>query len=164
MLKGRYELKESLGRGGMGVVHRAYDTVLKCDVAVNTIRDTPDPLALQLFYRECEALAALNHPNIVQILDLGEFEQDGRMRPYFVMPLLQGATLDQLIRNSGSLPVQRSVDVLSQICRGLAAAHERGLVHRDLKPGNIFVMPDDSVEIIDFGVAHMTNAGATGGQ
>jgi serine/threonine protein kinase len=163
-LKGRYELKESLGHGGMGVVYRAYDTVLKCDVAVKTIRDTPDPTALQLFYRECEVLAALNHPNIVQILDLGEFEQEGQMFPYFVMPLLPGATLDRLIKGAGQLTIERSVDVLTQVCRGLGAAHERGLVHRDLKPGNIFVMPDDSVEIIDFGVAHMTSTGATVGQ
>ena len=163
-LKGRYELKESLGHGGMGVVYRAYDTVLKCDVAVKTIRDTPDPTALQLFYRECEVLAALNHPNIVQILDLGEFEQEGQMRPYFVMPLLPGATLDRLIMGAGKLTIERSVDVLTQVCRGLGAAHERGLVHRDLKPGNIFVMPDDSVEIIDFGVAHMTSTGSTVGQ
>lgn len=163
-LKGRYELKESLGHGGMGVVYRAYDTVLKCDVAVKTIRDTPDPTALQLFYRECEVLAALNHPNIVQILDLGEFEQEGQMYPYFVMPLLPGATLDRLIKGPSQLTIDRSVDVLTQVCRGLGAAHERGLVHRDLKPGNIFVMPDDSVEIIDFGVAHMTSAGSTVGQ
>ncbi len=163
-LKGRYELKESLGHGGMGVVYRAYDTVLKCDVAVKTIRDTPDPTALQLFYRECEVLAALNHPNIVQILDLGEFEQEGQMRPYFVMPLLPGATLDRLIKGAGQLTIERSVDVLTQVCRGLGAAHERGLIHRDLKPGNIFVMPDDSVEIIDFGVAHMTSTGSTVGQ
>ena len=163
-LKGRYELKESLGHGGMGVVYRAYDTVLKCDVAVKTIRDTPDPTALQLFHRECEVLAALNHPNIVQILDLGEFEQEGQMFPYFVMPLLPGATLDRLIKGPSQLTIERSVDVLTQVCRGLGAAHERGLVHRDLKPGNIFVMPDDSVEIIDFGVAHMTSTGGTVGQ
>ena len=69
-LKGRYELKEALGRGGMGVVYRAYDAVLKCDVAVKTLREAPDPSALQLFYRECEVLVALNHPNIVPILGL----------------------------------------------------------------------------------------------
>src|SRR5277367_4715343 len=86
-LKGRYDLKESLGQGGMGVVYRAYDEVLKCDVAVKMIRDTPDPTALDLFHRECEVLTALNHPNIVPILDLGEFEWEGQTRPFFVMPL-----------------------------------------------------------------------------
>ena len=164
LLKGRYEIKESLGQGGMGVVFQAYDEVLKCNVAVKMIRDTPDPTALQLFQRECEILTGLNHPNIVPILDLGEFEQDGQLRPFFVMPLLPGSTLDRMIKGSGQLTIQRSVDVLTQVCRGLGAAHEKGLVHRDLKPGNIFVMPDDSVEIIDFGVAHMTSSGATVGQ
>jgi eukaryotic-like serine/threonine-protein kinase len=163
-LKGRYELQQSLGQGGMGVVYQAYDEVLKCNVAVKMIRDTPDPTAVQLFQRECEVLTGLNHPNIVPILDLGEFEQDGQMRPFFVMPLLPGSTLDRIIKSAGQLTIQRSVDVLMQICRGLSAAHEKGLVHRDLKPGNIFVMPDDSVEIIDFGVAHMTSTGVTVGQ
>src|SRR5690348_17283725 len=140
----------------MGVVYRAYDTVLKCDVAVKMIRDAPDPTALQLFRRESEVLTALNHPNIVQILDLGEVEEDGQLRPFFVMPLLPGATLDRIIKGAGQLTVQRSVDILMQVCRGLGAAHAQGLVHRDLKPANIFLMPDDSVEIIDFGLAHMT--------
>ena len=148
----------------MGVVYHAYDEVLKCNVAVKMIRDTPDPMALQLFRRECEVLTGLNHPNIVPILDMGEFEQEGQLRPFFVMPLLPGATLDRIIKGAGQLTIQRSVDVLTQVCRGLSAAHERGLVHRDLKPGNIFVMPDDSVEIIDFGVAHMTSTGVTVGQ
>ncbi len=164
LLKGRYEIKESLGQGGMGVVYQAYDEVLKCNVAVKMIRDTPDPMALQLFRRECEVLTGLNHPNIVPILDMGEFEQEGQLRPFFVMPLLPGATLDRIIKGSGQLTIQRSVNVLTQVCRGLSAAHEKGLVHRDLKPGNIFVMPDDSVEIIDFGVAHMTSTGVTVGQ
>jgi serine/threonine-protein kinase len=162
-LKGRYELKETLGKGGMGVVYRAYDGVLKCDVAVKTLRAAPDAMELQLFYRECEVLVALNHPNIVQILDMGEFEEEGESKPYFVMPLLPGMSLDRLIRDSGAqLTVQRRVEILSQVCRGLHAAHERGLVHRDIKPGNVFVMPDFSAEIIDFGIAHMLNAGATG--
>jgi len=163
-LKGRYELKEPLGQGGMGVVYRAYDTVLKSDVAIKMIRDTPDPTALQLFYRECEVLAALKHPNIVPILDMGELKQGGQDKPFFVMPLLPGATLDRVIRDDRQLTVQRSVDILTQVCRGLAAAHERGLVHRDLKPANVFVMPDDSVEIIDFGVAHIVTGTTTGGQ
>jgi eukaryotic-like serine/threonine-protein kinase len=162
-LKGRYELKEALGRGGMGVVYRAYDGVLKADVAVKTLREAPDPTELQLFYRECEVLVALNHPNIVQILDMGEYEEAGETKPYFVMPLLPGATLDKLIRNSGTqLTAQRRVDILSQVSRGLHAAHERGLIHRDIKPSNVFVMPDFSAEIIDFGIAHVASFGMTG--
>ncbi len=162
-LKDRYELREILGKGGMGVVYRAYDGVLKCDVAVKTLRQAPDPAELQLFYRECEVLVGLNHPNIVQILDIGKFEEEGQSKPYFVMPLLPGMTLDKLIRSSGTqLTIQRCVEILSQVCRGLHAAHERGLIHRDIKPGNVFVMPDYSAEIIDFGIAHMLSSGITG--
>ena len=164
-LKGRYEIKQVLGQGGMGVVYRAYDTVIKRDVALKTIRDTPERSALQLFYKECDVLAAMSHPNVIEIFDIGEFEEDGVMKPYFVMPLLPGATLDVLIKTSSSrLTVERTVEIIWQVCRGLHAAHERGLVHRDLKPSNIFVMQDDSVKIIDFGLAHMVDTRSTRGQ
>ena len=164
-LAGRYEVREVLGRGGMGLVYRAYDTVIRRDVAVKTILDMPDPAALQLFYKECDVLASMSHPNIVEIFDLGEFEDDGKKKPYFVMPLLPGTTLEAFIRNaSHRLNVERAVGIISQACRGLQAAHERGLVHRDLKPSNIFVMEDDSVKIIDFGVAHMADTHSTRAQ
>lgn len=155
-LTGRYEIRETLGQGGMGVVYRAWDNVVKRDVALKTLRDAPARAALQMFLKECEVLATLSHPNIVEIFDIGEIEEDGKGKPYFVMPLLPGATLDRLIRAaSHRLTVERVVDILCQTCRGLQAAHERGLVHRDMKPSNIFVMDDDSVKIIDFGVAHL---------
>ncbi len=156
-LAGRYEVREVLGKGGMGLVYRAYDTVIRREVAVKTILDIPDPAALQLFYRECDVLASMSHPNIVEIFDIGEFEEEGKKKPYFVMPLLPGTTLETFIRKaSHRLTVERTVGIISQACRGLQAAHERGLVHRDLKPSNIFVMEDDSVKIIDFGVALIT--------
>lgn len=164
-LKGRYEIKEILGQGGMGVVYKAYDTVIQRDVALKTIRDIPDPTALQLFQKECGVLASLSHPNIIEIFDIGEFEEEGEKKPFFVMPLLPGLPLDKLIRGSSHrLTVERSAEIISQTCRGLQAAHERGLVHRDLKPSNIFVMEDDSVKIIDFGVAHMADDRSTRGQ
>src|SRR6266576_252295 len=107
----------------------------------------------------------MSHPNIVEIFDIGEFEEDGKSKPYFVMPLLPGTTLDNLIRQaSHRLTVERTVQIFTQTCRGLQAAHERGLVHRDLKPSNIFVMEDDSVKIIDFGVAHIADVHSTIGQ
>ena len=163
-LAGRYEVKDVLGQGGMGLVYRAYDTVIRRDVALKTLRDIPDPSSLQLFYKESGVLASMSHPNIVEIFDIGEFEENGKQKPYFVMPLLPGTTLDNLIRNaSHRLTTQRTCEIISQVCRGLQAAHERGLVHRDLKPSNIFVMEDDSVKIIDFGVAHMTNTHTTVG-
>jgi len=149
----------------MGLVYRAYDSIIRREVAVKTIRDIPEPAALQLFQKECDVLASMSHPNIVEIFDIGEFEEDGKRKPYFVMPLLPGTTLDNLIRQaSHRLTVERAVQIFTQTCRGLQAAHERGLVHRDLKPSNIFVMDDDSVKIIDFGVAHITDAHSTIGQ
>ncbi len=164
-LAGRYEVRQVLGQGGMGLVYRAYDTVVRREVAVKTILDIPDPASLQLFYKECDVLASMSHPNIVEIFDIGEFEEDGKKKPYFVMPLLPGTTLDYFIRKaSHRLTVERTIDIISQTCRGLQAAHERGLIHRDLKPSNIFVMEDDSVKIIDFGVAHMADAHTTRAQ
>jgi serine/threonine protein kinase len=164
-LAGRYEVRQILGQGGMGLVYRAYDTVVRREVAVKTILDIPDPASLQLFYKECDVLASMSHPNIVEIFDIGEFEEDGKKKPYFVMPLLPGTTLENFIRKaSHRLTVERTIDIISQACRGLQAAHERGLVHRDLKPSNIFVMEDDSVKIIDFGVAHMADAHTTRAQ
>jgi len=163
-LAGRYEIKEVLGKGGMGLVYRAYDILIRRDVALKTLREIPDPAALQLFQKECDVLARLCHPNIVEIFDTGEFEDDGQKKPYFVMPLLQGKTLENLIRSaSHRLTVERIGEIMTQACRGLQAAHERGLVHRDLKPSNIFVMEDDSVKIIDFGIAHITSAETTMG-
>src|SRR5438105_10067672 len=164
-LAGRYEIKEILGQGGMGLVYRARDVLIRRDVALKTLRDIPESTSLQLFYKECDVLASMSHPNIVEIFDIGEFEEDGEKKPYFVMPLLPGKTLDNLIKTaSHRLTLERTVDIISQVCRGLQAAHERGLVHRDLKPSNIFVMEDDSVKIIDFGVAHITDAASTMGQ
>ena len=163
-LAGRYDVKDVLGQGGMGLVYRAYDTVIRRDVALKTLRDAPQSNSLQLFYKESDVLASMSHPNIVEIFDIGEFDENGQKKPYFVMPLLPGTTLDTLIRNARHrLTTQRTIGMMSQVCRGLQAAHERGLVHRDLKPSNIFIMEDDSVKIIDFGVAHMTNVHTTVG-
>lgn len=151
----------------MGVVYRAWDADLKREVALKTIRDKRDPAALELFRKESRVLASLNHPNIIDIYDIGELEENGAKVPYFVMPLLPGATLDKLIAEQPQrLTVERVVEIVAQVCRGLHAAHEKGLVHRDLKPSNIFVLNDDSVKIIDFGVAHLvdhqTSIGAKG--
>src|SRR5216684_6863786 len=112
-IKGRYEVKQVLGQGGMGVVYKAYDSVIKRDVALKTIRDIPSRAALDLFYKECDVLASMSHPNIVEIFDIGEFEEDGASKPYFVMPLLPGVTLDQLIRTSSQrLSVDRTVEIM----------------------------------------------------
>jgi serine/threonine protein kinase len=159
-IAGRYEIRAKLGEGGMGVVYRAYDPPpLDREVAVKTLHEFGDPLALELFYKECSALKSISHPNIVEIFDIGDFNDAGHRKPFFVMPLLAGQTLEELIRRaSHRLTVGRVVEIFAQTCRGLQAAHEYGLVHRDLKPSNIFVMADDSVKIIDFGVAHSVSA------
>jgi len=152
----RYVIKEVLGKGGMGVVYRAYDNETKRDVTLKTLIDVHDPAILALFRKECQVLSSMNHPNIVDVYDIGELEDEEGRKPYFVMPLLPGATLNKLIASaSHRLSVERVVDIVTQACRGLQAAHERGLVHRDIKPSNIFVLEDDSVKIIDFGVAHL---------
>lgn len=152
----RYVIQEVLGKGGMGLVYRAYDNETRRHVTLKTLLDIQDLAALELFRKECEVLAHINHPNIVDIYDIGELQDAEGKKPYFVMPLLPGSTLDRLI-SSGShrLTVERTVDIMAQAARGLQAAHDRGLVHRDVKPSNIFVLEDDSVKIIDFGVAHL---------
>ncbi|HXR76686.1 MAG TPA: protein kinase [Bryobacteraceae bacterium] len=160
VIGGRYEIQAApIGQGGMGVVFKAYDTVTKRFVALKTMWGNFDPAAVELFEKEWTVLARLSHPNIVDILDTGEYTENGQRKPYFVMPLLPGATLDTLIKEASQrLTVERTVEIISQACRGLQAAHDQGLVHRDLKPSNIFVMDDDTVKIIDFGVVHLADA------
>ena len=160
--KSRYELREKLGEGGMGVVWRAFDTVLNTDVALKMLLDANDATALKLFYEECHKQSALAHPNIVEIRDVGIFDEDDRRQPYLVMPLLRGNTLAAIIRSSPQpLSTERCVDIISQACRGLQAAHDFGLLHRDIKPSNLFILEDDSVKIIDFGVAHRLDVSRT---
>jgi serine/threonine-protein kinase len=142
----------------MGVVYKAYDTVTKRFVALKTMFGDADPAAIELFEKEWTVLARLSHPNIVDILDTGEFRENSQRRPYFVMPLLPGMTLDHLIKTASQrLTVERSIEIFCQACRGLQAAHSQGLIHRDLKPSNLFVMDDDTVKIIDFGVVHLAD-------
>jgi serine/threonine protein kinase len=143
----------------MGVVYKAFDSVTKRFVAVKTLKDDVDPSSIDLFQKEWSLLAQLSHPNIVDVLDIGNFVENGRHRPYFVMPLLPGATLDALMKARGPrLTPERAIEIVCQACRGLQAAHSRGLIHRDLKPSNLFVMDDDTVKIIDFGVVHLADA------
>jgi serine/threonine-protein kinase len=124
------------------------------EVALKTILDIDNPATLNLFYKEWSTLVTMVHPNLINIYDIGEFEQDGTKKPFFVMPLLPGVTLDKLIKEgSPRLSVAAVVNMMEQAARGLQAAHEMGLVHRDVKPSNVFVMDDGWVKIIDFGIA-----------
>ncbi len=139
----------------MGIVYRAHDAVINADVAMKTLSDITDPIALRMFREECDKLAKIVHPNVVEIRDVGEIEEGGARKPYMVMPFLRGRTLDRLLLDSpDGLLLERALEILVQASRGLQATHEAGLIHRDIKPSNIFVLDDDSVKLIDFGVAH----------
>ena len=140
-------------------MYKAYDPAMKRDVAIKMPHDVSSQAVLDLFYRECDILRGLVHPNVIDILDMGDFDDEGVIRPYYVMPLLPGKTLYDLIHPSRDvtepLSIDRGVEIIVQTARGLQAAHERELLHRDVKPRNIFVIDEYSVKLIDFGVAHL---------
>jgi eukaryotic-like serine/threonine-protein kinase len=150
---GEYEVRSLLGSGGMGEVYRARDSRLGRDVAVKVLPPfvSSDPNRLRRFEQEARAAAALNHPNILAVHQMGTHEG----APYLVSELLEGETLRKPI-GRGRLAVRKAIDYGVQIARGLAAAHEKGIVHRDLKPENLFVTKDGRVKILDFGLAKLT--------
>jgi serine/threonine protein kinase len=147
---GSYEIVAPLGAGGMGEVYGARDTILKRDVALKVLPAAfaSDPERMARFQREAELLASLNHPNIAIIHGL--VESDGQRA--LVMELVPGETLDARIRR-GAMPVSEALPIARQIAEALEAAHERGVVHRDLKPGNVMITPTGSVKVLDFGLA-----------
>lgn len=155
-LVGHYRILEKIGAGGMGEVFRARDERLGRDVALKLIRpassDNPDHL--HRFEHEARAAAALNHPNIVAIFDVG-FEGT---TPYIVSELLEGKTLRQRLLE-GPIPIRTATTYALQIAQALIAAHDRRIVHRDLKPENLFITNDDRVKILDFGVAKLQPSG-----
>src|SRR3989441_8947583 len=152
---GPYEVAGQIGAGGMGEVYKARDPRLGRDVAIKVLPAifSSDPDRLQRFAQEARAAAALNHPNILAIFDIGE----DKGAPYVVSELLEGETLRERLR-SGALGTRRATDYALQIARGLAAAHDKGIVHRDLKPENLFITADGRVKILDFGLAKLTQA------
>jgi serine/threonine protein kinase len=151
---GPYELLERIGSGGMGEVYRAHDTRLNRVVAVKVLLGTAgaDPAMLRRFEQEARTLAALNHPNILAVHDIGSI--DGT--PYLVSEFLEGDTLSAKL-NAGPLPVRRAIEYALGIADGLAAGHSKGLVHRDIKPANIFLTRDGRIKILDFGLAKLTS-------
>jgi non-specific serine/threonine protein kinase len=149
---GPYEIVALIGAGGMGEVYRARDERLGRDVAIKVLpaEFAADPERLRRFEQEARAVAALDHPNILAIHDVGTHEGS----PYLVTELLEGESLRDRLRGGG-LTVRKAVDIGVQIAQGLAAAHEKGVIHRDLKPGNVFVTKDGHVKILDFGIAKL---------
>ena len=150
---GPYEIVSLVGAGGMGEVYRARDSRLRREVAVKILPPSfaQDAERLRRFEQEVRVVGALNHPNILAIYDTGSHNGS----PYLVSELLEGETLRKHMEGS-PLPQRKAIDYGIQISRGLAAAHEKGVVHRDLKPDNIFVLHDGRIKILDFGLAKLT--------
>jgi serine/threonine-protein kinase len=156
---GRYRVSERIGKGAMGVVYRALDDMMEREVAVKVMtadwQDEPETRAR--FYREARAAGGLLHRNVITIYDLGD--DDGR--PYIVMELLRGETLRERLERGEPIDLEDKVDYMIQVCEGLAAAHARGIFHRDVKPGNLFLQADGGLKILDFGVARLADSNMT---
>jgi len=146
---GPYEILARIGAGGMGEVYRAHDPRMGRNVAIKISAERFS----DRFSREVHAVAALNHPNICHLYDVGP--------DYLVMELVEGPTLAERIRQ-GAVPLHEALGIAKQIAEGLEAAHEKGVVHRDLKPGNIKLRPDGTAKVLDFGLAKMTDTTASG--
>src|SRR3984893_8974550 len=148
---GSYELVAQIGAGGMGEVYQAHDTKLGRDVAIKVLPEAfaHDADRLSRFQREAKMLAALNHPNIATIYGL----EQSNGTSYLVMELVPGETLQERIRRDGPVPVEEALTIAKQIAQGLEAAHEKGIIRRDLKPANVKVTPEGKVKVLDFGLA-----------
>ena len=148
---GKYDILREIGRGGMGKVYGAVDPTIGRMVAIKQVTAvvSDDPELLKRFYREAQSTGKLQHPNIVTLHDLGE--QDGI--PYLVMEYLEGDSLERIIHEHRPYTVAEKLHIIIQVCEGLAYAHERQIIHRDIKPGNIVVLNDGAVKIVDFGIA-----------
>jgi serine/threonine protein kinase len=156
---GRFKIVEELGRGAMGVVYRAIDPLLERTVAIKTIPlDLPEAERAQFeerFQREAKSAGRLSHPNIVTIYDVGEAGDVA----YIAMEYLHGQSLKEILDQHGSLPLDVALDTAIQMADALAFAHEHGIVHRDVKPGNVIVLEDrGTIKLTDFGIAHINAA------
>ncbi len=149
---GNYEIQTQIGAGGMGEVYKAHDSRLDREVAIKVLPAdlSRDEDRLRRFEQEAKATSALNHPNILTVYDIGEY--DGS--PFIVSELLEGEELRQRL-DEGPIPLRKVTEYAQQIVSGLSAAHEKGIVHRDLKPENIFITKDERVKILDFGLAKL---------
>ena len=155
---GRYRLEAVIGRGGMSTVYRAFDTVLERPVAVKLMHSAvaADSAQLERFRREARLVAQLSHPNVVTVIDAGEEPapgESGDSSPYIVLEYVPGETLKDLIRREGPLEIPVALAYAIEIARALGAAHEKHLVHRDVKPQNVLISEEGAAKITDFGIA-----------
>src|SRR5689334_11021603 len=151
---GPCRVEERLAAGGMGVVYRARHTLLDQDVAVKILAPSlaADQEYVTRFFREAGAAGQIDHPNVIRVIDVGKYED----RYYLVMEYVAGDTLDRVIDTERRLSLERSTKFIREIASGLAAAHRAGIIHRDVKPGNIIVSPDGKPHLTDFGLARHT--------
>src|SRR5260370_5345954 len=151
-IAGRYEVKQVLGQGDLSIVYRAIDVLSGADLALKILHFVPDAITLELLRRDCTVVSQMKDSRLIEVLDIGGIEEEATKNLYLVMPLVMGATLRSLIKSaSHRLTVQRTVQIVSEVCLALQNAHQCGLVHGDLKPSNIFLLDDDAVRITDFG-------------
>jgi len=159
VLEGRYELGQRIGGGGMAEVVEAHDRKLDRRVAVKLLRNgSVDPRARERFVREAQHAARFSHPNVVSVYDVGD--ADGQ--PFLVMELVEGKSLAEILAARRTLPVDEAFAITDSLLAALIAAHEQGLVHRDVKPGNVLVTRDGRVKLADFGIAKAAEAMTAG--
>jgi tRNA A-37 threonylcarbamoyl transferase component Bud32 len=169
LIGGRYRLEAQIGRGGMSTVYRAFDTVLERPVAIKLMHReiAADSDQLERFRREARSVAQLNHPHVVTVIDAGEEpstddEHPGDGCPYIVLEYIEGETLKDVIRREGPLDIPQALAYAIEIARALGAAHERQIVHRDVKPHNVLISAEGGAKITDFGIARtLTEEGLT---
>tara|TARA_B100000674_G_scaffold443956_1_gene409238 strand:- start:1154 stop:2923 length:1770 start_codon:yes stop_codon:yes gene_type:complete len=154
IIKERYEITQLLGEGGMSYVYKAIDKQLQRTVAIKTLKPiyVEQEKFVERFKREAQTAANLNHPNIVQIFDWGIGDE-----PFFVMEYIEGNTLTSIIANKKTVSMNDILFIGAQVASGLQAAHSKGLVHRDIKPGNIMITPEGKVKVTDFGIVSLQN-------
>ncbi|MEV6962839.1 protein kinase [Streptomyces sp. NPDC051207] len=164
---GRYQLRDLLGEGGMASVHLAYDSVLDRQVAIKTLHTElgREQAFRERFRREAQAVAKLTHTNIVSVFDTGEDDLDSMTTPYIVMEYVEGrplgSVLDEDVRQYGAMPADKALKVTADVLAALEISHEMGLVHRDIKPGNVMVTKRGVVKVMDFGIARAMQSGVT---